>query len=137
MLLVDAAELAEELARLRLQVPGQGAGREIHFLQLNLRRVVLVELEDDVRDALEVGIDGSVEEDLLVRQREATLERVVVAALDCCHVRRRRPAKVHERVEGEIQVSTSPREKRDRLRRGPGLARLLRGGSGRRRLRGR
>src|SRR5262249_7733 len=78
---VDGAELGEELCRLGLEVPRQRRRREVHLLQLDVGVVVLVELEDDVRDAGEVGIDGAVEEDLFVRQGEAALERVVIAGL--------------------------------------------------------
>src|SRR2546421_12199391 len=56
-------------------VRGQRRALEIGFLQLQFRRVVLVELEDDVREALEVRIDRAVERDLGVAQREAARDR--------------------------------------------------------------
>src|SRR5581483_7859698 len=76
---------------------------------------------------------GAVEEDLLVRQGEAALEGVVIAALEPRHVGARRPAGVDEAVEGDVHVGAPAPEERDRLRRRPGR----RGGGRRRRGLGR
>src|SRR5438046_7803568 len=100
MLLVETPELGEELPCLRLEVPRQRHGREVDLLELHFGGVVLVELEDEVRDSLEVRIDRAVDQDLLVGEREAALQRIVITTFDRGDVRRGSPAEVHQGVEG-------------------------------------
>ena len=79
---VDPPELRQELARLDLEVAGQGGRRDEGFLELDVGLAVGGNLEDDVGLTLEIGIDGSVEDELEVLQGEAALGRVVAAQLE-------------------------------------------------------
>src|SRR5262245_47380573 len=81
------------------RVPRGRRLQPIRFSELDRRLVVLVELEDDVRHALEVRVDRAVEEDLRVGHRETALVGVVVAELERAYVRGGRPAEVEQRVE--------------------------------------
>src|SRR4030095_6609900 len=61
MLRVDAAKRGEELAALDLEAPRQRRRLHERFLGLNFGFVLVVEFEDDVREALEIRVDGAIE----------------------------------------------------------------------------
>src|SRR4030095_14702468 len=61
-------------------------------------------------------IDPPVEENLLVRQCEAALIRVVVPGLELRHVGRGGPASVYEGVEREVEIGACSLVELDRLR---------------------
>src|SRR3954468_14541829 len=76
---VDAAERVEELSAFYLQAEGQVCCLEEGFFQLDLGFVVVIELQDDVREAFEIRVDRAIEGDLGIASIEATLLRIVVA----------------------------------------------------------
>src|SRR3954468_16311801 len=104
MLRVLPTELGEELARLQLQVCWKRGGDDVHLLELDAGFSILVELVDDVAEALEVRIDGGVERELAVRNREAANLGIVVTLHERVHIGRAGPTRIGEPVEPDVHV---------------------------------
>src|SRR5207248_1206031 len=81
MLGVLPAEIREELARFGLEIPRQGSREEIGFFELDFGLVVFVQLENNVAEALQIGIDGAIHCDLGIAQRKTALDRIVITEL--------------------------------------------------------
>ncbi len=70
-----------------LQTRGQARGLEESFLGLDLGFVVVVELENDVREALEIGIHCAIEREFEIARIEAALKRIVIADFEPSRLR--------------------------------------------------
>src|SRR5258708_35688 len=133
MLRVLPAEAGEILARLELQVGRERGRLQVGFLELDLRLVVLVQFQDDVAKALEIGIDRAVDGDLRVAQRKAALDGIVVAELQLGgRIRGAGPAGVNQRAVTDVHVGGARprlgqgRDRRSRCFSGPGGRRTSR-----------
>src|SRR4030095_13531078 len=108
MLLVLATEWRKELSGLQLKVRRQRSALRVHFLQFDFRFIVLVELEHHVGEALEVGIDGAIQGNFRVAQREASTDGIVISQLQfSARIARRRSAQVNQGVEADVHVRLS------------------------------
>ena len=101
---VDPAKRVEKLAGLNLQAVGQAGRLEKRFFQLDLRLVVVVELENDVREPFEVRIDRAVERDFGVAPVEPSLLRIVVAHFEPVEMPLARRGHGEETIERDVHV---------------------------------
>src|SRR2546430_135806 len=99
---INPAEGGEELAPFQLQVKGQAGGLQECFFGLDAGLIIVVELEDDIGETFEVGIDRAVKSQLDVPSVEAALLRVVVAYLHVVKIARARAGQSKHRVEGDV-----------------------------------
>ena len=74
------------------------------LFEFDLGFVVVVQLEDDVGEALEVGIDCAVERDFGVARIEAALLRIVIAHFDVIEIVARLMPPGRTRVERDVHV---------------------------------
>ena len=79
---IDPAKGIEKLPGFDLQTERQTRRLQKCLFELDLGFVVVVELEDNVGEAFEIGIDRAVERDFGVARIEAALLRIVIADLD-------------------------------------------------------
>src|SRR4051794_6277436 len=96
---IEAAERGEELPAFQLQTERKARRLEECFFELDLRLVIVVELQDDVREAFEERIDSAIECDLRIAGVEAALLRIVVADFDVVNVTRARGREREHAVE--------------------------------------
>src|SRR5438093_5409966 len=85
---IQSTERSEELPAFQLQVEWQASRLHECFLYFDLGFVVVVQLENDVRESFEVRIDRAVERQLDIARIEASLLRIVIADLDVIEVAR-------------------------------------------------
>ena len=105
---IDASERRKELSPLDLQAPGQGCRLQECFLGFDARLVVVVELEDNVREAFEVRIDRAVDGDFRVARIEAALLRIVIADLDSIQIARGRCRAGEYRIKDTLRYVLPP-----------------------------
>ena len=96
---VDPAECSEELSGLELEVERKIGRLKKCFLHLDFGFVVVVELEDNVGEAFEVGIDRAVERELDVARIESALLRIVIAHFDMIEIARARVGEREHSIE--------------------------------------
>ena len=113
---IDAAEGGEKLAAFELQTARQVGRLHERFFDFDLGFVVVIELENDVGEPFEVGIDGAVERKLEVARVEAALLRIVVADFELIEIGIARTGERKLAVERDVHVG--PAAARDRHRRG-------------------
>ena len=75
------AKIGEELSCLELKVSWQGGRLQIGFLELDLRFVVLVQLENDIPETFEIRVHSAVHGNFSIAQREAAFNWIVIAQL--------------------------------------------------------
>src|SRR5204862_7311173 len=103
MLRVLPPEVGKKLAAFELEIGGQGSGLQIRLFQLDARFVVPIELEDNVSEAFEIGINRAVQRDFGVAQGETALDWIMIAELQPLGwIGIRRPSGVHQGVETDI-----------------------------------
>ena len=83
---IDPAEGGEKLAAFKLQTARQIGRLHERFFDFDLGFVVVIQLENDVGEPFEVGIDRAVERDLGVARVEAALLRIVIADFDVIEI---------------------------------------------------
>src|SRR5438552_14822504 len=101
---VQSTERSEELPAFQLQVEWQASRLHECFLYFDLGFVVVVQLENDVRESFEVRIDRAVERQLDIARIEASLLRIVIADLDVIEVARAGISKRKQSIEGNVHV---------------------------------
>src|SRR5882672_814269 len=100
------SEGCEKLAAFNLQIRRKGCRLKVSFFQLDLGLIVFVELENDIGEALEVGIDRPIKRDLGVAQREPALDRIMVPKLEHSRgIGGCRSAYIHEGIETDVHIS--------------------------------
>src|SRR5690606_29766378 len=121
MLRVDAPELAEEEPELELRAAlvereGQARGGDERLLELEARLALGIELVEQVHLAREERVDGALQRQLRLLQREAALTRVVAAALQDLEALAAglRPAGRHHAVEREVEELEPSAAQRER-----------------------
>jgi len=77
--LIDAAELGEKLTGFSLEAKGKVGGLAEGFLDFDLGLIVIVEFEDDICEAFEERVHGTIEGEFDVAGVESSLLGVVVA----------------------------------------------------------
>src|SRR6266852_6073277 len=87
---IDSAERGEELSGFELKIEWQTRRLQERLFDFDICVVVVIELEDDVGEAFEIGIDRTVERELDVARVESALLRIVVSALDVVEIARAR-----------------------------------------------
>ena len=87
---INAAKGVEKLPGLDLQTKGQTRRLEKGLFKLDFGLVVVVELQNNVREAFEIRIDRAVDGDFRVAGIEAPLLRIVIADLDVGEITRAR-----------------------------------------------
>ena len=112
---VDTSERSEELAGLKLKIERQTGRLQERFLNFDFRFVIVVELENNVGETFEVGIDRSVERELDVARVESTLLRIVVADFDVIEIARARTGEREQPIERDVHVIFPTAADRDRL----------------------
>ena len=96
---IQPAEVSEELSAFQLQIVGQAGGLQESFLEFDFSVVVIVQQENDIREALEIRIDCAVKRQFSVARVETALLRIVVAHLDVVEIGRARVGKRKHTVE--------------------------------------
>ena len=96
---IDPAERGEELAGFELQIKRQTRRLQERFFDFDLGLVVVVELEHNVGESFEVGIDCAVEGQLDVARVEPALLRIVVANFYVVEVARARVSQREQSIE--------------------------------------
>ena len=114
MLRIDAAERREELPALDLQIPRQRGRLHERLLHLQRGLVGVIELEDDVREPLEIRVHRAVERQLRIARVEAALLRIVVADFEPIEMLLGRDRSREHPVEGDVQVILPAARDRDR-----------------------
>src|ERR1039457_6620638 len=116
---VDAAKGVEKLPGFDLQAERQTRRLQKRLFELDLCRVTIVELEDNVSEAFEIRIDRTVDGDFRVARIEATLLRIVVADFDLIQVARAGTGEREHAIERNVHVIlASATGDWDRLRQG-------------------
>src|SRR5881397_1703127 len=101
---VQSTERSEELPAFQLQVEWQASRLHECFLYFDLGFVVVVQLENDVRESFEVRVNRAVERELDVARVESSLLRIVVADLDVIEVACAGIGEREQAVEGDVHV---------------------------------
>src|SRR5207245_629496 len=101
---IDSAERGKELSGFELKIEWQTRRLLESLLNFDLGFVVVVELEDDVGEPFEIGIDRAVEGELGVACVESALLRIVVSALDVIEIARARPCEGKHSIERNVHV---------------------------------
>ena len=101
---INPAERGEELSGFELKIEGQARRLQERFFDFDIGVVVVVELEDDVGEPFEIGIDRSVERKFDVARVESALLRIVVSALDIVEIARGRASERKQSVERNVHV---------------------------------
>ena len=112
---VQPAEGGEELPGFQLQIVGEARGLHEGFLDFDIGLVVVVQLENDVGEAFEVGIDRPVERELNVARIESALLRIVIAHFNVIKILRAGISECEQTVEGDVHVISAATD-RDWLR---------------------
>src|SRR5439155_14078370 len=101
---IEPAEGGKELPAFQLEIERQV--RRLHecFLYFDLGFVVVVQLENDVRESFEVRVNRAVERELDVARVESSLLRIVVADLDVIEVACAGIGEREQAVEGDVHV---------------------------------
>src|SRR5438034_6633595 len=85
---VQATEGGEELPGFQLQIIGQARGLHERFLDFDVGFIVVVQLENDIGETFEVGINRTVKGELYVAGIEAALLRIVITYFDVIKILR-------------------------------------------------
>src|SRR5216117_893429 len=101
---VQATKGREELPRFQLQIERQASRLHECFLYFDLGFVVVVQLENDVRESFEVRVHRAVERELDVTRIETALLRIVVADLDVIEVACAGIGEREQAVEADVHV---------------------------------
>src|SRR5438876_2010816 len=101
---IQSTERSEELPAFQLQVEWQASRLHECFLYFDLGFVVVVQLENDVRESFEVRVHRAVERQLDVARIEAALLRVVIANLDVIKIARAGVSECKQTVERNVHV---------------------------------
>ena len=101
---IETAEGGEELPRFYLQAEGQTGRLQERFFEFNLRLVIVIQLQDDVGEAFEIGIDRAIERDLGIARVKAALLRIVIANFDVIDIACGGAGEGKLTIEGDVHV---------------------------------
>src|SRR5438309_11950383 len=96
---IDSPERGEELSGFELKIEWQTRRLQERLFDFDICVVVVIELEDDVGEPFEIGIDRAVEREFDVACVETALLRIMVAALDVIEIARARTSEGKQSVE--------------------------------------
>src|SRR5438046_4729763 len=102
---VQSTERSEELPAFQLQVEWQASRLHECFLYFDLGFVVVVQLENDVRESFEVRVHRPVERELNVARVESALLWIVIAHFDVIEIARAGISQRKQAGEGWAHVS--------------------------------
>jgi len=85
---IDPAECGEKLPGFHLEIEWQAGGLQECFLYLDFGFVVVIQLENDIREALEIRVHRAIECKFEIAGVKSALLRVVVPHLDMIKVAR-------------------------------------------------
>ncbi len=76
---IDPPEGGEKLPGFELQTCGQIGRLQERFLDFDVGRVVVVEFENDIREAFKIRIDRAIKRELQIACVKSSLQRIVIA----------------------------------------------------------
>ena len=101
---VQPAEGGEELPGFQLQIEGKARGLHECFFDFDIGFIVVVQLENDIGETFEVGINRTVKGELYVAGIEAALLRIVITYFDVIKILRAGVSKRKQAVKGNVHV---------------------------------
>ena len=101
-----------------MQTPGQIGRLQEGFFDLGFSFVVVIELENDVGEALEIRIDRAVERELQVAGIEAALLWIVIAHFELIEMRIARIGERENAIERNVHVGALAADGHRRGKRG-------------------
>ena len=112
---IQSTERGKELPGFQLQIERKACGLHECFFDFDIGLIVVVQLENDVGEAFEVGIDRPVERELNVACIESALLRIVIAHFNVIKILRAGISECEQTVEGDVHVISAATD-RDWLR---------------------
>src|SRR5207247_8437944 len=85
---IQSTERGKELPGFQLQIERKASRLHECFFDFDIGLVVVVQLENDVRETFEVGIDRAVKRELDIACIEAALLRIVITYFDVIKILR-------------------------------------------------